>query len=146
MIIFQDQREKKGHHKEIEEYCEKNGIDIIRKRLEVGDYMIPNGNISVDTKQDLTELAADLYRDKLAYNKKYKKCYRDKVQLVVLVEEKVSSLTDIAKWRSPHTKITGKLLLDMMNTVRVSYGVKFMFCDKKDVGATVMSILQTKSP
>ena len=79
MIIIQDFREKKGHHREIEKYCETNGIVIHRMSLDVGDYMLgdytagryfPIGKVSVDTKQDLEELASDLHRDKLEFNKK----------------------------------------------------------------------------
>ena len=83
MIIIQDFREKKGHHREIEKYCETNGIVIHRMSLDVGDYMLGDylagkyftiGKVSVDTKQDLEELASDLHRDKLEFNKKYRKC------------------------------------------------------------------------
>jgi hypothetical protein len=85
MLIIQDQREKHGHHNNIEEYCKQHDIPIIRKRLEVGDYMLgtiengrvkPIGKRSVDVKSlGASELAKDLYQDKKSFNKKYKKCY-----------------------------------------------------------------------
>lgn len=142
MILYQDQREKRGHHNSVENYCREHNITIIRKRLNVGDYMFPNGKIAVDTKQDLAELASDLYRDKLAFNKKYKKCLADGIKLIVLVEENVQSLNDIVRWKSQHGKISGRMLLDLMQTIRVSYGVDFKFCDKKNVGESIIKLLK----
>lgn len=141
MILYQDQREKRGHHNSVENYCREHNITIIRKRLNVGDYMFPDGKIAVDTKQDLAELANDLYRDKLAFNKKYKKCLQDGIKLIVLVEENVKSLKDIVNWRNLHGKVSGRMLLDLMQTVRVSYGCEFKFCDKKNVGENIIALL-----
>lgn len=151
MIIIQDSNEKIGHHDNIEQYCDKNSIALYRERLEVGDYMLatftngricPIGDVSVDVKGGgLTELATDLYRDKQAFNKKYSKCYKNKIKLVVLVEEEVKGIKDIVNWKSPHTRITGKCLLEMMHEIKIMYGVKFMFCKKEKVGETVVRIL-----
>lgn len=151
MLIIQDQREKHGHHNNIEEYCKEHDIPIIRKRLEVGDYMLgtiengvvkPIGKRSVDLKGGLLgELANDLYRDKKMFNKKYKKCYEQGIQLYVLVEQEVKSLSDILSWSSPHSKISGRMLYEMIDRVRKSYGVKFVFCKKEDVGRMVVNIL-----
>ena len=151
MIIIQDQREKHGHHNNIEEYCKQHDIPIIRKRLEVGDYMLgtiengkvkPIGKRSIDVKSGLLdELANDLYRDKVAFNKKYKKCYEQGIELYVLVEQEIKSLTDILSWSSPHSKISGKMLYDMIDRVRKSYGVKFVFCRKENVAQTIINIL-----
>lgn len=141
MILLQDQREKHGHHTSVEDYCEKNGIVIVRKRLNVGDYMLPHGKISIDTKQHLLELASDLYRDKLEFNKKYKKCYQDGIKLIVLVEQPISSIKEILEWKSEHTKISGRQIVDMMHTLKVSYGISFKFCQPKDTGQIVISLL-----
>lgn len=107
--------------------------------------MFPNGKISIDTKQSLEELANDLYRDKLEFNKKYKKCWQDKIKLIVLVEEPIKSLNELVNWKSKHGKISGRFLLELMNTVRISYFVDFKFCDKHDVGKTVISLLQAEN-
>lgn len=142
MILYQDCRERHGHHNGIETYCREHNITIIRKRLNVGDYMFPDGKIAVDTKQDLAELANDLYRDKLVFNKKYKKCLADGIKLIVLVEEPIKSLSELVKWKPQHGKISGRMLLDLINVVRVSYHVDFRFCDKKNVGECVVALLQ----
>ena len=151
MLIIQDQREKHGHHNNIEQYCKQHDIPIIRKRLEVGDYMLgtiengrvkPIGKRSVDVKSlGASELAKDLYQDKKSFNKKYKKCYEQGIQLYVLVEQEIKSLSDILSWSSPHSKISGKMLYDMIDRVRKSYGVKFVFCRKENVAQTIINIL-----
>ena len=53
MILLCDTRQQKGKHKNIEQYCKRHGIALVRQKLNVGDYMIPGGKISCDTKQDL---------------------------------------------------------------------------------------------
>ena len=151
MLIIQDQREKHGHHLAIEQYCKSNEIPLIRKRLEVGDYMlgeikcgkvVPIGKRSIDTKSGgIAELCSDLYRDKKEFNKKYRKSYDNGIELYVLVEQEIKSLNDILSWSSPHSKISGKMLYDMIDRVRKSYGVKFVFCRKENVAQTIINIL-----
>lgn len=150
MIILQDFREKRGHHKEIEEYCEQNDILLYRLSLDVGDYMLgkfengrysPVGTVSIDTKQDLEELASDLHRDKLEYNKKYRKCFEQGIKLIVLVQQPIVSLSQILKWKSKHSNITGRYLYELMERLRRSYGIQFKFCDKKNVGKVVIDLL-----
>lgn len=151
MIIIQDFREKRGHHNEIEEYCRENNILLHRMALEVGDYMLgeycnggykPIGDISIDTKQDLAELASDLYKDKVAFNKKYKKCFKNGITLYVLVQQPISKLSEITTWESRHTKVSGRMLLDLIDRLRKSYGVKFAFCSRKNVAQTIVDILR----
>ena len=150
MLIIQDCREKCGHHNEISNYCKEHEIPIIRKRLDVGDYMlgeikcgkvVPIGKRSIDTKAHLQELCGDLYRDKKDFNRKYRKCYEQGIELYVLVEQEITSLNDILSWSSPHSKISGKMLYDMIDRVRKSYGVKFVFCKKENVAQTIINIL-----
>ena len=150
MLIIQDQREKHGHHNLIEQYCKDHEIPLMRKRLEVGDYMfgeikcgkvVPIGKRSIDTKQDLAELSSYLYRDKVQFNRKYKKCYENGIELYVLVEQEIKCLSDILSWSSPHSKISGRMLYDMIDRVRKSYGVKFVFCKKENVAQTIINIL-----
>jgi predicted peroxiredoxin len=86
-------------------------------------------------------LAKDLYQDKKSFNKKYKKCYEQGIQLYVLVEQEIKSLNDILSWSSPHSKISGRMLYDMIDRVRKSYGVKFVFCRKENVAQTIINIL-----
>ena len=141
MILLQDHREKNGHHKNIEKYCEENGIQIKRVRLNVGDYMLPDGKVSVDLKRDLSELASDLHRDRLEFNKKYKKCYHDNIKLIVLVEQPITKMSEIISWKSKHSRISGKYLFDMMYDLKISYGIEFKFCSRNETASIVMDLL-----
>ena len=53
MILLEDTRQQEGKHKNIEQYCKRHNITIVRQKIDAGDYMLPDGKISVDTKQDL---------------------------------------------------------------------------------------------
>ena len=53
MILLEDTRQQAGKHSNIELYCKRHDITLIRQKLEVGDYAFPDGKVSVDTKQDL---------------------------------------------------------------------------------------------
>lgn len=142
MTLIEDFRQKSGKHENIHRYCQENNIEIVPMVLNVGDYMFPGGKISVDTKKDIAETANDLYRDKMAFNRKYKKCLIDGIKLIVLIEEEVKSLSDLVKWRSKHTKITGRYLLEMIETVKRSFGVEFYFCDKENTGENIIRLLK----
>lgn len=142
MIILQDHREKIGKHNNIERYFETQGIVRHRCRLNVGDYMFPNGTKSVDVKDSLEELANDLYRDKKDLNKKYKKCLHDKIKLIVLIEEPIKNISELKSWKSQHSKINGRLLVDLIHTLQISYGIRFIFCHPKDTGAKILELLK----
>ena len=152
IVLIQDTREKVGKHNNIIRYCKSNGIEIIRKTLQVGDYMlgekcgdtvIPISKISVDIKSlGLTELATDLTKDEQALNKKYRKSYEQGIKLYVLIEEQFDSIYDIAKWKNPHGKIGGRKLLDKMHRLTMMYGVQFVYCDKSHTGETIIKLLK----
>lgn len=144
MILYEDTRQKKGQHDNIAHYCKKNNITIEQKCLQVGDYMFPDGKVAVDTKASIEELASDLYQDKKNCHKKYKKGVKAKIRLVVLIEEPIKSFVELSKWRSIHSKMTGRYLLDLMDEVEFSFRVKFYFCDKKQTGEMIIDLLEEK--
>ena len=58
MVICVDSREKKNSH--ILDWFDKHGIEYEVKKLDVGDYMIDGGVISVDTKRSIDELSTNM--------------------------------------------------------------------------------------
>ena len=58
MVICVDSREKKNSH--ILAWFDKHGIEYEVKKLDVGDYMIDGGAISVDTKRSIDELSTNM--------------------------------------------------------------------------------------
>ena len=152
MILIEDTRQQKGKHNNVHKYCDSQGIEIYPLTLTVGDYMlgevqngkvVPIGNRSVDTKSlGLIELAGDLSKDEQALDKKYRKCYEQGIKLIVLIEEPVGSIQEIANWKNPHGFVNGRKLLDKMHRLKMMYGIDFMFCDKKRTGETLIKLLK----
>ena len=61
MIIIQDTREKINKKDHILEYFEKNGINVVRSKLYVGDYTLLNSmKVCIDVKQDIMEIQQNL--------------------------------------------------------------------------------------
>jgi ERCC4-type nuclease len=141
MILLCDTRQKAHKHLNIELYCREHNITMVQRCLNVGDYQIQGGQVCVDTKKDILELAQDLHRDRLSFNKKYKKCLKEGLKLIVLVEQPISSNRDILEWKSKYTKITGRYLFDMITELKMSYGIRFMFCGKNETGRVLINIL-----
>ena len=162
MILLCDTRQQEGKHKNIDDYCRRNGIQTIRKCLSVGDYMVsedgvnPMTDISVDTKQDLLELSKNIMSSD--HRRLRAECQRAKdlgIQLVFLVEEippfgKVD-LWQVPRWKSsnrwhrygdPMTLVDPKTLRKAMITMVQKYGVRFEFCTRRQSPARVIKILK----
>lgn len=162
MILLEDSRQQVGKHKNIEIYCRKNGIQIVRKCLPVGDYVLskdgetPYGNISVDTKQDLMELCKDVMSND--HRRFRRECERAKdlgIQLIILVEEEVPfgliDLWEVPRWKSsnewhrygdPMTRVNPVTFRKALETMTEKYGVKFRFCTRKQCPSRVIRYLK----
>jgi hypothetical protein len=145
MVILCDTRQQKGKHLNIERYCLENNIEMIPQCLSVRDYILPNGKIAVDTKQSVLELANDLYKDQCVFNRKYKKSWREKIKLYILVEESISCLQDLILWENKHSRIKGRYLVELMHNVQTSYGVDFVFCSKSETPKKLFELLGVKN-
>lgn len=151
MILIEDTRQKCNKHDNVHLYCESQGIEIYPLTLAVGDYMLgqrvdgtvtPLGRSAIDTKSGLIELAQDLSRDEKALNKKYRKCFEQGIKLIVLTEQPFKTVGDIVKWQNRYGNVNGRTLLDKMHRLEMMYGIKFMFCDKKQTGETIIKLLE----
>ena len=103
MILLEDTRNQINKHRNIHKYCEENEVEIIRNKLIVGDYMLPNvSNISIDTKFGLQEIMKNItekrFRNELLLSKKLG------IKLIVLIENSsdINSIDEIPlKWKNP---------------------------------------------
>lgn len=161
MILLCDTRQQVGKHKNIEDYCRRKGIRIVRKCLSIGDYMLsedgenPSGTISVDTKMDIMELLKDVMSSD---HRRFKaECVRAKeqgIQLIVLVEEYPPfgeiDLWEVPRWKSanqwhnygdPMTRVDPRAFKKALMTMTVRYGVKFRFCTRRQSPARVIKYL-----
>ena len=151
MVLLEDTRNQPGKHKNIEAYCRNNGIEIVRCRLLVGDYMLTgagSGGISVDTKYGVPELASNMYQEHDRFRAECEMAKKCNIQLFVLIEEVLPGGL-LENWRSPmgrdglprHKFDPAKLKKSML-TMQDRYGVKFRFCDGRSTGRVLIEYLK----
>lgn len=142
MYIF-DSRERKNEH--IKAYFDRNGIAYRVEKLDVGDYMIEGGNVSIDRKQNLSELATNLMNraDKARFWREVRRAREQGIKLIVLCEHggKVKNIQSVAQWSSPYSQVSGKDLMREIYRVHISYGVDFIFCSKRSTGKKIVELL-----
>ena len=151
-VIYEDTRQKALKHITKNNYWKRNGIQVIRQKLEVGDYMLdPHSNVSIDTKKDILELASDFFSDKTRFEKECIKAKNKCILLIFLIEEQCDK-QKLMKWKAP-TNVNGKRFLNIygwqiykeMQKYTKIYGVKFRFCHKLATGKTIIDILEKET-
>ena len=145
MIIYADTRQKDGKHTKKHEQNEKLGNTLEHKALSIGDYMLEGkDNISIDTKQNLDEIASNVFDESGRFMREVRKAYQNKVKLIVLIEQggKIKSIEDVPQWNSKHSKITGRGLSNRLFRIHVAYGTEFLFCDKRVTGKRIVELLE----
>lgn len=143
--IYADTRQKDGKHTKKHEQIEKLGYTLEHKALSIGDYMIEGrDNISIDTKQNLDEVASNVFDESGRFMREVRKAYQNKVKLIVLIEQggKIKSIEDVPQWNSKHSKITGRGLSNRLFRIHVAYGTEFLFCDKRVTGKRIVELLE----
>ena len=151
MVLLEDTRNQPGKHRNIELYCRQNGIEIIRTKLLVGDYMLTgagSGGISVDTKQDVPELAGNCFQEHERFRAECETAQKCGIQLVVLIEEVLPGGL-LENWCSPmgrdglpRHKFDPAILKKVMLTMQDKYGVRFRFCDGRSTGRVLLEYLK----
>lgn len=158
-VIFEDTRQKPSQHELKRAHFESVGYTIERTKLYVGDYMLPGGLVSVDTKADIYELASNVRQEHERFRRECVKAKDAGYKLVVLVEndDGVSTLFDLADWIEPQThysarvrksggkvkrRFLGTSLYKACKTMNCKYGVEFEFCAPVQAGARVLEILE----
>lgn len=155
MVLLEDSRNQIGKHKNIADYCKKNGIIIRRSKLYVGDYQLPNdSHISVDTKQDVLEVASNVFQEHRRFREECVRAQEAGITLIVLVEEELPdgrldhwvspvwhTQTKYHKYGEPVSRVDPVRLRKAMYTMQDEYGVKFRFCSKRDAGQRLIEYL-----
>jgi ERCC4-type nuclease len=146
-IIIVDTREK--GHKSILKYFDEHNIDYITSKLDYGDYKIfKNNSVVIDRKDSLLELAGNLCHtsEHERIKREIQRAKEDGCQdfIFLIAESKIKSIEDIKNWSSPHTRVTGTVLLKVMQTMKQRYGVRFVIVPKKDMGKKIIDLLTQK--
>lgn len=145
MILLEDTRNKAGKHSNISDYCERHGIELRRECLDVGDYMLPGGNVAVDTKSGLEELSRNLMNksDSCRFWREIRRAHSQGTKLIVLCEcgGKYRSVNDLTAWKSTYSGVTGRRLINEMVRCEYAYGVTFRFCDRRSTARLIIELL-----
>lgn len=151
MVLLEDTRQQPGKHKNIEAYCQQNGIEIVRTKLLVGDYMLTgpeSGGVSIDTKYGVSEIAYDIFQCHDRTRREFETAQKCGIKLIVLVEE-VLPHGRLDYWRSPMGKdglplhkFNPVVLRKAMITMQEKYGVRFRFCDGRSTGRLLIEYLK----
>ena len=156
-IILEDSRQKTDKHTFKHKYFADCNIEIIRSKLIVGDYMLPVGPASIDTKNGIMELASNLRQQHKRFRAECELANKLGIQLYILVEnnEEVESLDDLYNWVEPKSsffmrkskntravRISGRQLAKSANTMSDRYSVQFEFCSYMQAGCRIMEILE----
>ena len=150
-MLLVDSREKwtqkKPHdYNSIGGHFDRKGVPYRVEKLNVGDYMLEGGTITIDTKQDLEELSRNLMNraDRARFMKEVRRAQTAGLHLVVLCRHggKIKTIRDVAGWKSKYSPVTGRALMDEMFRVHISYGVEFLFCTKQGTAKKILEILK----
>ena len=149
MVLYEDTRQQAGKHRNVHIYCEQHGIEIIRQALNVGDYQIAGkGDISVDTKMGVPELASNCFQEHDRFRDECMRAQRCGIQLIVLIEEQLPG-GRLDWWRSPigwdglpMHRFNPETLRKVMLTMQEEYGVKFRFCHPASTGKQMIEYLE----
>ena len=144
MKILVDTREKKWEH--IKNWFDKNNIQYEPKKLDEGDYQIKGKpNISVDRKQNLSELSRNLTNksDHSRFWKEIRRAREKGVKLYILCEHggKIKSIQDVALWNDKYSGVNGRHLMDVIYKLHIGWGVEILFCDKRCTARRIVEIL-----
>lgn len=149
LTVFEDTRQKEGKHDNIHSCLQEMGVNVVRRCLSVGDYMLEgNDKVSVDTKSGILEVCTDLGADRARFNREMLRAKTLGIKLYILVEDfRFHSIADVAtRWNNPISKknpfcMDGKELSFRMRSAEIAYGVTFVFCRKKNAGRVVLKLL-----
>ena len=156
IILLCDTRQQEGQHRNVEDYCKRRGITMVRQCLDVGDYMFPGGKISVDTKQDILELCHNVMSsDHRRFKAECIRAQSSGIQLVILIEE-IPPYGLLDMWEVPRFRSSGRYhrygdkmtlvdpsaLRKACITMQEKYGVKFRFCTRRQSPARIIRYLK----
>lgn len=151
MLII-DTREKPQAIRRIVDYFNEHGIEYMRSKLIVGDYMVfSNPLIIIDRKQDVAELCKNCTSDHVRFKAELETARNLGVSMVVLVEQDryydrgklvmLRDISDLMLWSDPYTSIRGEQLYRILSSWTNKYDLRVEFCRKTDTGRRIMEIL-----
>ena len=169
MIILEDTRQQANRHNEKHSFFERNGIEIKRTKLYVGDYTLPtNQSICIDSKFSIQELIGDICgKSHERFRNELIRAQESHIKLIILVEdnggycdrkntiynESVTCINELFGWKHPRLFILqggrqkypnatkGATLAKALLTMQEKYDCQFLFVKKENSGAKIVELL-----
>lgn len=173
MRIIEDSRQKVGKHDLKRTYFERHGIEVVRRKLDFGDYAldVPNPKVSIDTKQDVEEIAGNIHgrREHERFKRELARAEDAGCRLVCLIENLhgIETVRMVDAWENrvcvccifrrscdPRGKglcrvrkggkkpIQGPQLSKAMETMEGRYNVEWDFCSPVMAGERIVQIIR----
>ena len=176
MVIYEDTRQQihgGDKHATKHQWWHDHNVEVVRKKLDFGDYQTDTSNISIDSKRSIAEIAQNISRDHKRFRRECERARDDGFLLVILVEnnENVRNLRDLLCWVNDHCRycfyyrrrecrpsvstgkcrkhgtnkpIQGMRLAKAMSTMSAKYGVRFEFCEPTESARRICELLGVK--
>lgn len=170
-VLLEDTRNPESKHRNVHEWAKREGVDIIRTKLLVGDYTLPTDqSVCVDTKSGMQEVYSNVVQEHERFRRELELALQAGVKLIVLVEDgDVPDLSAVVHWKNPRRERwfrvnaahkAGKLksvklskvpplssdrLFTMMHTMEEKYGIEWVFCLKQETGDKIWELLNQNS-
>lgn len=170
VTIVEDTRQKSGKHELKHRWWEAHGIEVVRRKLDFGDYVLDVGRptVSIDTKASVAEVASNISGQHARFRRECLRAACARCSLIVLVENvnNIETVRDVAAWtndvclrcrmcnprkpgdctnprlKSKRKPIQGARLSKAMATMGERYGVDFRFCRPQDAARIITEILE----
>lgn len=145
MIIEMDTRNQKDKY--VTDYFDKHNIKWIRNKLYSGDVKLLNDTrVIIDLKANIEEIAHNLCN-----TQEHARIHREldrarEIQceefIFLIKNDKIKNIEDLQNWTSKRTKVTGKMLCKVMQTMKNKYGVRFIICPRREMGKRIIELLK----
>ncbi len=162
-----DTRQQVGKHANIDSWFDSHGIEYFYQKLDFGDYAeVDNGgNIVVDSKQDIQEVAGNVGHDHARFVRECDRAAEAGYRLYILVEEhpEYADRDLLARWVSGVCRrcrkcdpleskcvarrfkpLNGPTLRKIIDRIEYDHGARFLFCDKRDTARVICNLLGVK--
>lgn len=149
MIIQEDTRQKAGKHDLKHQWFQENDVSLVRSKLPFGDYA-PVPNVSIDTKENIDEIASNICgKEHKRFINECKAARDTGCKLYILVENElgINDISQVHKWINPRVIyspncVQGPRLQKAMETIQERYDVTFLFCKPEDAGEIIKKIIE----
>lgn len=164
-MIVEDTRQQARKHNNIEKWMAAHGVDFAPRAaaLPFGDYMLEGSNISIDSKQDVQEVAGNIGRDHARFVRECDRARAEGYRLIILVEEhpEYSDRSKLHGWVSYVCRrcrrcnplrdkgckkyrskpMNGPTVARIIGKLEEDHGVRFEFCSKRDTARRICELL-----